>query len=248
MNTLSPITAADLSDRARWRGGTHGLDGWRYRELRLLPYSIWELLATFLNALEADPDPTWPRALSWGSIPLLPKEGPPGPLNLRPLTILSVIYRIWAGIRASQLRGWQETWIHRSLHGGRAGHETLDGVFETNLDIEQAQLDAKELFLLLLDYKKLFDFILQEHIWALAAIWGMPKSIIRMLRSFYINLLSVFKFNGHFGDPWKRTNSLAQGCSFSMMLQTYKYLLGPERHYTISITKQPTYLLMSTTK
>ena len=148
----------------------------------------------------------------------MPKEGPPGPLNLRPLTILSVIYRIWAGIRASQLRDWQETWIHRSLHGGRAGHETLDGVFETNLDIEQAQLDAKELFLLLLDYKKFFDFILQEHIWALAAIWGMPKSIIRMLRSFYINLLSVFKFNGHFGDPWLRTNSLAQGCSFSMVL------------------------------
>ena len=133
------------------------------------------MLATFFNALEDHPDPSWPLALNWGSIPLLPKEGPPGPLNLRPLTILSVIYRIWAGIRASQLRDWQETWIHKSLHGGRAGHETLDGVFETNLDIAQAQLDAKELFLLLLDYKKFFDFILQEHIWALAALWGMPK-------------------------------------------------------------------------
>ena len=34
---LPPITAKQLADKAKWRGGTHGLDGWRYRELRLLP-------------------------------------------------------------------------------------------------------------------------------------------------------------------------------------------------------------------
>ena len=39
---LPPITAKQLSDKAKWRGGTHGLDGWRYRELRLLPIAIWE--------------------------------------------------------------------------------------------------------------------------------------------------------------------------------------------------------------
>ena len=37
---LPPITAMQLSDRAKWRGGTHGLDGWRYKELRLLPQGI----------------------------------------------------------------------------------------------------------------------------------------------------------------------------------------------------------------
>ena len=81
-----------------------------------LPF--WDMLASFLNALESHEHPIWPPALCWGSIPLLPKEGPPGPLNLRPLIILTVIYRIWAGIRAAQLREWQETWIHKSLHGG----------------------------------------------------------------------------------------------------------------------------------
>ena len=39
---LPPVAADQLSDRARWRGGTHGLDGWRYRELRLLSRSTWE--------------------------------------------------------------------------------------------------------------------------------------------------------------------------------------------------------------
>ena len=183
-----------------------------------MPEGIWELLAAFFNALEGHENPIWPPALTWGSIPLLPKDGPPSPLNLRPLTILSVIYRIWAGIRASQLRQWQESWIHPSLHGGRAGHETLDGVFETDLHIELAQEAGTNLYLLLLDYRKFFDFIIQEIIWGLASWWGMPEGIVRLLRAFYQKLLSVFKFQGHFGNPWQRTNSLAQGCSFSMML------------------------------
>ena len=63
---LPPITATQLSDRARWRGGTHGLDGWRYKELRLLPEGIWELLAAFFNALEGHENPIWPPALTWG--------------------------------------------------------------------------------------------------------------------------------------------------------------------------------------
>ncbi len=74
------------------------------------------------------------------------------------------------------------------------------------------------MYLLLLDYRKFFDFVIHELIWGLASWWGVPEGIIRLLRNFYVELSSIFKFNGHFGKPWKRTNSLAQGCSFSMML------------------------------
>ena len=67
-----PTTTEQLSDRAKWRGGTHGLDGWRYRELRLLPNAIWELLATLFQALEQHEDSNWLSAHCWDSIPLLP--------------------------------------------------------------------------------------------------------------------------------------------------------------------------------
>jgi hypothetical protein len=36
VHTLPAITATQLIDGAKWRGGSHGLDGWRCRELRLL--------------------------------------------------------------------------------------------------------------------------------------------------------------------------------------------------------------------
>jgi hypothetical protein len=47
---LPPITAGQLAANAKWRGGTHGLDGWRYRELRLLPNVI---LGTFSQILSS---------------------------------------------------------------------------------------------------------------------------------------------------------------------------------------------------
>ena len=49
---------------------------------------------------------------------------------------------------------------------------------------------------------------------------GNPRRNWKMLKTFYLNLTSVFKLNGHVGKPWLRTHSLAQGCSFSMMLVT----------------------------
>ena len=48
-------------------------------------------------------------------------------------------------------------------------------VFETNLHIEAGQQEKKPLFLLLLDYKKFFDFIIQDIVWGLAAWWGDPR-------------------------------------------------------------------------
>ena len=104
--------------------------------------------------------------------------------------MLSVIYRIWAGVRAAQLRDWQETWVHKSLHGGRACHETLDGVFETNLHIEHAQQEGKPFFLLLLDYKKFFEFNPGKYV-GLATWWGMPTGIVKLLKAFYYDLSSV---------------------------------------------------------
>ena len=69
------------------------------------------------------------------------------------------------------------------LHGGRSGHETLDGFFETDLDIESAVGD-KPLYILLLGYRKFFDFIIQEIIWGLAKWQGIPHGNRKTVKEF----------------------------------------------------------------
>ena len=47
----------------------------------------------------------WPTRLAKGYTALIPKEGPPGPLNTRPLTVLSLVYRLWVGVRLVDVGG-----------------------------------------------------------------------------------------------------------------------------------------------
>ena len=67
----------------------------------------------------------------------------------------------------------------------------MDGGFETNLGIESAA-EGKPLYILLLDYRKFFDFIIQEIIWGLAKWWGIPQGFVRLLKNFYTELVGVF--------------------------------------------------------
>ncbi len=88
-----------------------------YDSSRLL---FWELLAHFFNALEAQDHLRGPSPLLGLSSASSPRRTTRA-TQFETAHILSVTYRIWAGIRAAQLREWQETWIHKSMHGGRAG-------------------------------------------------------------------------------------------------------------------------------
>ena len=74
-----------------------GLDGWSLADLRSLPDRLLGWLADLLREVERLGK--WPARLAEGYTALIPKEGPPGPLNTRPLTALSMVYRLWAGVR-----------------------------------------------------------------------------------------------------------------------------------------------------
>ena len=62
-----------------------GLDRWSLADLRSLPDRLlgWQAEVERLGS--------WPARLAQGYTALIPKEGPPGPLNTRPLTVPSMV-------------------------------------------------------------------------------------------------------------------------------------------------------------
>ena len=72
-----------------------GLDRWNLADLRSLPDKLLGWMADPLQ--EGVRLGKWPSRLAGGYAALIPKEGPPGSLNTRPPTTLSVVYRLWAG-------------------------------------------------------------------------------------------------------------------------------------------------------
>ena len=74
-----------------------GLDGWSVAGLRSLPDRLLGCLADVVREVECLGK--WLARLAEAYTALIPKEGPPGPLNTRPLTTLSTVCRLWTGVR-----------------------------------------------------------------------------------------------------------------------------------------------------
>ena len=110
--TLGPITGNRLHRKfCAVKVTSEGVDGWRLQELRDLPMVLHQMLAGLLERVEQTG--TWPRMLALGLITLTPKGEGVRPLDIRPLSVLSLIYRAWGGLRMMDCVEWQEEWIHR---------------------------------------------------------------------------------------------------------------------------------------
>ena len=73
------------------------LDGWGWRELKVLPAPWFDGLARARVLFNVEETGVWPEGLVDAYIAMIPKtDGDATPLGQRPLSVLSVVYRIWA--------------------------------------------------------------------------------------------------------------------------------------------------------
>ena len=88
-------------------------------------------LADFLNLIESlasRGEKAWPDAVLRGLLPLIPKEeGATEPIEQRPLTLLAVVYRLWAVLRLRDIGDWRRAWLDPSAYGGAPGRGADDG-------------------------------------------------------------------------------------------------------------------------
>ena len=107
-----PALTGDMSfEVVRRKGATAGsLDGWGWRELKVLPVAWFEGLARILAKVGGVG--IWPDGLLDAYIAMILKvDGDATPLGQRPLSVLLVVYRIWASARMVQLEPWFRSWV-----------------------------------------------------------------------------------------------------------------------------------------
>ena len=79
-----------------------GLDGWCVADLLCLP--LLNMLADLLAVVEATGK--WPHIVARVYVSLIPKGEGMLPMQQRPLSVLSQLYRVWAGIRLEECMVW----------------------------------------------------------------------------------------------------------------------------------------------
>ena len=82
---------------------------------------------TYLLLREVERLGKWRTRLAEGYTAPLRKEGPLGPLNTGPLTVLSMVYRLWAGWRLVDAIAWHEAWAHPAAFGICPARSALQG-------------------------------------------------------------------------------------------------------------------------
>ena len=104
--TWSSSSPVDWSDAFVTAGS---LDGRGWREFKVLLLSWYDELARILTKVEDTG--VWADGLLDAYIAMIPKTGGDAtPLGQRPLSVLPIVYRIWASARMSQLDGWFKSW------------------------------------------------------------------------------------------------------------------------------------------
>ena len=106
------------------------------REFKVLPVSWFDGLARILTCVEDLG--VWPDGLLDAYIAMIPKvDGDVTPLGQRPLSVLPVVYRIWASARMSQLESWFRSWVPDSVFSAGGGRSSVEAWYTTALDIEE---------------------------------------------------------------------------------------------------------------
>ena len=156
-----------------------GLDGWSLADSRSLPDKLLGRPADLLREVERLGKS--PARLAEGYTALIPKEGPPGPLNTRPLTVLSMVHRLWAGVRLVDAIAWHEFRAHPAAFGSPPARSALDAAAVTQVLSEPCRLRGWAVAGMSIDYVKCCDLIPQAVVLALAVELGMEPGTCRAL-------------------------------------------------------------------
>ena len=71
------------------------------------------------------------------NIAMIPKvDGDATPLVQRPLSVLPVVYRIWASARMLQLEAWFRSWVPDSVFSAGGGRSFVEAWYTAALDVE----------------------------------------------------------------------------------------------------------------
>ena len=129
-------------------------------EIKALPLPWFSGLAILLELVETTG--ICLRVFWMPFISMIPKaDGDCTPTGQRPLSVLPVMYRLWASLRLGHLREWVERWLPKRVYSLGNGLSSVEAWFSTALDIEEvlSGTGGDQLHVMVADVIKSFDTV-----------------------------------------------------------------------------------------
>ena len=118
----------------------------------------------------------------------------------------------------NRLRPQAEEIIAEEQAGFRAGRSTTEQIFNLRILCEKYLQHQQNLYHVFIDFKKAFDRVWHEALWATMRKYNINASIIREIENLYDKAQSAVLFNGSTGEWFRTTVGVRQGCLLSPTL------------------------------
>ena len=191
--------------------------------VRGIPLAVWRALPAYWEEAIArllarvEETATWPQAVAEAFVAMIPKSsGGSRPQDLRPITVLDLVYRIWAkGVVRSWAPVLQGHLLGDAAMGFRSQSTTLH-LGQVLADVIEHQRKRKEgLWLVSFDVAKCFPTLPWWAIFRVMRAEGVPGHIVECFQAFYRAPRQHFRYGRAKGERWAVWNGLAQGCPAS---------------------------------
>ena len=226
---LEPITPQQVRARlAQMKTSTaRGPDSWSISELQDLPIEAHMQLA-MLYAF-AEHSGCWPQIFCVSYTVLLQKQSNPGPLQVRPIGLTAVAYRVWAAIRFQSLLSWTQQCLPESLTAYRPGINLQAMNLRRAVQLEECVENGDPDLVLSLDLTKAFDHIPMCWLLRVCERLSLPKAIVDLVAFRWRHQVSRWKAFGTLSAERRPKRGLTQGCALSCLL--FNVAMSPLMRY-----------------
>eukprot|EP00438_Fugacium_kawagutii_P006882 Skav204951 [mRNA] locus=scaffold3104:98266:103272:- [translate_table: standard] len=214
-------TALQVADQIKLKKANAGIgpDGVSKADLAALPDSGLQALADLYAATEQGA--SWPLQTSTGFVQSLAKcSEAVGADQYRPVTVYSLVYRVWSSVRSRQALVSFEKILPPSVQGGCPFRQARNIWMSVARRLEHAYQHSLPLVGLVLDIRKAFNCIPRWPIWFALKRMNFPDGVLQSWCSFVTSQTRRFCVRTSVSDGIPSTVGLPEGCGLSVFGMT----------------------------
>ena len=196
-----------------------GPDGISKRDLLALSDEGVEAILDLYRSVENGAE--WPPQVATGFVSSLDKQRGDGWVDsYRPVTIYSMVYRVWSSSRArSALKDLSQV-LPNSVRGGVPARQAKSVWYELSQLIESAHCTGDSLQGILVDIKRAFNALPRLPVWQAMHCMNFPSTILVAWASFVASQQRRFRVRNSAGNGLRSCVGFPEGCAMSVFAMT----------------------------
>ena len=160
-----------------------------------------------------------PSDLELASVTSIFKKGNPALLhNYRPISLLSIFYKLFAALVLHRLRPKIDPYVWKTQFGFRRAHSTQQAVFLARRAQDQAEMSGTNLIFTLLDFEKAFDRVDQPKLLEALRRLNISGKTLGAIQAMYRNPRFFVKDMQGKSVVHTQGSGIRQGCPLSPFL------------------------------